>query len=170
MTEQHSRSFTLGRFLPSGRRDRALELAKEAFADFDAGESAVALGKLQKALKRLKSDDPCYIEVRLAEIACWARVDVEGTRARDEFVKLVRAQAAAVTPVEYCRVAMDFTSAGRFLLAIDILDLGRQTFPHELSIDRLGYAILSEAVRTGDRGALGALRSLGYITSFAQAG
>jgi len=52
----------------------------------------------------------------------------------------------------------------------DILDLGRQAFPLELSIDRLGYAILNEAARTGDRGALGALRNLGYITNFAQAG
>lgn len=137
------------------------QLTQEAYADLGRSDYSGALAKFQSALKELQPSDPKYVEAKLGEIEAWCYVDAP--KAKDEFLAYAKAAPDKVTPGDYKKVASNLTSAHKFDPAIAVLTAGRERYPKDESVYKLGETIKAEASKAGDESALKALRGLGYL-------
>ena len=155
--------------------DRAIEIAEEIgdedllFNGLQTGMAARALagrslevldqGKQALPLLRLEAEGEAVMTLGAIE----ARIRVDATQAKDEFLALAKDLPDEVTDEDFSFVGQKFAGAEEFMVAIDILDAGMKTHTDSAHLEKLKDNIRTAAERAGAQDALDKMAGLGYL-------
>lgn len=123
------------------------------------GDWEEAQEKLGEALAKMQPSAPDYLETKLGELR--ARAHLDAPAAQSDFMTLAKGSSLGVE--NYRMMVDEFTTAGAFPEAIDLLKAGKEAHPDYPKWQDLIQRVGKQAEKAGDQGALDALKGLGYI-------
>lgn len=138
-------------------------LTDEGSKALNSGDYADAVKSYEKALAEIGTDtqNPDWKRAKMGLFQ--ARAQVDGTRAKEEFLQFAGANPSAVNDGDFNLIASKLGSARKLDEAIAVLEAGKAAFPESQHLDALGKELVNRAKESGDAGALDALKGLGYV-------
>lgn len=138
-------------------------LTEAGYDALGSGDHAAALAEFEAALAVIGNDSTHdqYLRAKLGAVE--ARIRVDATAARDEFLGLANDMAEEVTDQDFSFIGQKFAGAQEFSAAIDILDAGMKTHEGSTHLAQLTDNIRAAAERAGDQAALDKMAGLGYL-------
>jgi len=139
------------------------ELTKSGERALGTQDFQTALTDFEAALAVIGGDtsDPNYLHAKLGEIE--ARSATDAAKAAADLIALSEAMPGEVSDRDFNRIAGRMGDAGKFSEAIELLAKGKEQYPESAHLDKLGARLAEDAQKSGDSGALDALRGLGYV-------
>jgi tetratricopeptide (TPR) repeat protein len=138
-------------------------LTDEGSKALSAGRYEEAAKNYEQALAALESEKggADWKRAKLGWVQAKARTDA-GV-AKRSFLEFASASPGKVTDADFNLIASKFGDAGKFDEAIEILTVGKETFPESPHLDALGKDLASRAKASGASDALDKLKGLGYV-------
>lgn len=138
-------------------------LTEAGYKALGTGDHDAALAEFEAALAAIGSNTAHaqYLRAKLGAVE--ARIRVDATGAKDEFLGLARDMPTEVTDQDFSFIGQKFAGAQEFSAAIDILDAGVKTHEGSTHLAQLTDNIRAAAERAGDQAALDKMAGLGYL-------
>ena len=136
---------------------------EDAFAALNSGDFAGAIADFDKAMDGVEQGSSEHIELAVGRCEALAHTDAEA--AKNAMIALAEAHKDGVKSGDYKLVASKMVDAKNFEPAIHLLDDGiKNRFPSDSEkLTALIETITMKAEKSGDAGALSALKGLGYV-------
>ena len=138
-------------------------LTSEGYSALASGDHAAAAKAFDDAVAAIGTDtaNASYVRANLGAIQ--ARCKSDATRAKEDFMALAAAVPDKLKAKDYSAVASRLGEANHMTEAIALLEAGKQAFPTDEELDRLGGQLVEYAKKAGDSAATEALQGLGYV-------
>lgn len=137
------------------------ESTNAGYAALGRSDWTAAQAEFEKALAHLKPTDAGYVRAKMGQVE--ALIYSDAGKARDEFLGLAKALPTSIGAKDYKVVGSKLTSERKYVIAIDVVDVGRKACPDDQSLKQVMDKIIEESKKTNDPEALEKLKGLGYI-------
>ena len=136
------------------------EETNQGYAALGSGDAESALDHFASALGRLQPSDPGYPRARMGEIE--AKIRLKPDAAAKSFLTYAEQQPEQVGADAYHKIGMKLSENAALGEAVAVLGAGLKRFPGDPKIDEALQKTQTAAEKSGDTGALEALRGFGY--------
>lgn len=126
-----------------------------------SGDAKGALAAFDKALAQMDATNPDYLRASVGR--CQALVHIDGTKAREEFIALAKAQPGRIVELDFHVVVSEFVNTRQFLDAVEVMNSGMKLFPGSKKMQEILDAVRAASTRAEDPSSMKRLKDLGYL-------